>query len=62
MALWDLATGKNICFVDASTDNVTSVAFSPNGNFLFCGSNSHVGLWDIATRRQVRNLSQHTDV
>jgi hypothetical protein len=43
------------------TDEVTSVAFSPNGTLLASGSRKTIKLWDLATGREVRTLNGHTD-
>ncbi|GLW11450.1 hypothetical protein Misp01_65780 [Microtetraspora sp. NBRC 13810] len=44
------------------TDNLLSVAFSPDGRTLAAGGNDDmVRLWDVATRRPLATLAGHTD-
>jgi WD40 repeat protein len=44
------------------TDEVISVAFSPDGRaFLSGGSDKTLKLWDIATGREIRTFVGHTD-
>ena len=44
------------------TDQVTSVAFSPDGRQIVSGSDDQtLRLWDVATGEEVRQLSGHTD-
>ena len=43
------------------TDQVWSVAFSPDGRLLASGSYGEIRLWDVATGREVRTLKGHTD-
>jgi WD40 repeat protein len=43
--------------------SVTSVAFSPDGNYVLTGSKDHlVKLWDIFTGRELQTLKGHSDV
>ncbi|MEZ4632094.1 MAG: hypothetical protein R2880_15520 [Deinococcales bacterium] len=44
------------------TDDVWSVAFSPDGRSLASGSwDNSIKLWDIASQTQIASLMGHTD-
>jgi WD40 repeat protein len=74
--LWDvtMATGSLVLVrtLSGHTNWVFSVAFSPDGRLLASGSCGHselyrgcvqgeIKLWDVATGREVRTLTGHTD-
>lgn len=57
-----VATAKLKATLEGHTDNVWSVAFSPNGNMLASGSwDQTVRLWDVNTGRLLHTLTEHTD-
>jgi WD40 repeat protein len=61
--LWDVATGRELRTFSDHSDDVTSVAFSPDGTMLASGSNDNsVKLRDVATGRELRTLQTHADV
>jgi WD40 repeat protein len=70
--LWEVATGSLVRTLTGHTDYVNSVAFSPDGRLLASGScgqrdsggnciQGEIKLWDVASGREVRTLSGHTD-
>ena len=59
--LWDTATGASIATLEGHTNNVLSMAFSPDGTMLASGSSDNtVRLWDMATRTSIATLEGHT--
>jgi predicted NACHT family NTPase len=70
--LWEVASGREVRTLTGHTYWVLSVAFSPDGRLLASGScgkfDSHgnciqgeVKLWEVASGREARTLSGHTD-
>ena len=57
--LWDVVTGQSTTAFAGG--NVTSIAFSPNGDLLASGG-SDIWLWDVATGQLVATLTGHTGV
>jgi ADP-ribosylglycohydrolase len=63
LRLWDAATGALLRTFDAHTDDVTRVAFSPDGTRVLSGSASDdtIRLWDVATGTLLRTF-EHKSV
>jgi WD40 repeat protein/serine/threonine protein kinase len=73
--LWDVATGAEIRrfeghtynviaaevhHFDRYTNNITGVAFSPDGQTIATGDDTTVRLWDVATGAEIRRFEGHT--
>ena len=63
LKLWDATTGKEIRTFEGPTNQVSSVAFSPDGTRLAsAGGNKNHGelkLWDVATGKEVLTFKGH---
>jgi WD40 repeat protein len=56
--LWDVATGKEIRSFKGHSNEVKSVAFSPDGRFVLTGSmDGTARMWDASTARQIRSFA-----
>ena len=56
------ATGKCLKTLEGHSDDVRSVAFSPNGKMIVSGSRDDtVKLWSIVTGECLRTLKGHTN-
>ena len=59
--LYDAQTGEELDLLTGHTDQVYSVAFSPDGNTLASGSwDNTIHLWNAHTGEHIRTLSGHT--
>lgn len=57
--LWDVASGKTHD-ISLGKEDVTALAFSPNGRLLAIGSgNRDISLWDLDGNKKVASLSGH---
>jgi eukaryotic-like serine/threonine-protein kinase len=63
ISLVDLSTGTERWRINATTEVVTALAFSPDGRVLASGSGyseSAIRLWDVATGNEIGKLEGHT--
>ncbi len=60
--LWDAVTGALIRTFEGHSDQVRSVAFSPDGSRVLSGSaDNTIKLWDAATGALIRTFEGHSD-
>jgi WD40 repeat protein/energy-coupling factor transporter ATP-binding protein EcfA2 len=59
--LWDMKSGKSFSVLTGCSYS-TSVSFSTDGNMLASTDNDSVLLWDIKTRKELRNLKGHNEM
>jgi len=63
LKLWDVNTGSLVRSFAGHTDYVTSVAFSPDGQWALSGSNDNtLKLWEVNTGSLVRSFEGHTNL
>jgi len=61
ICLWDIQTGRSLRTPEGHSDNINSVAWSPDGQILASGSDDQtIRLWDIQTGRYLRTLKGHS--
>jgi len=49
--LWDVASGRVLRTFTEHSEDVRSVAFSPDGRTAASGSGKTIGLWDVTSGR-----------
>jgi WD40 repeat protein len=60
--LWDMSNGTKIRTFNGHSDEVESVAFSPDGKYIVSGSDDKepvLKLWDITTGREIKTMKGH---
>ena len=59
--LWDPATGKKLGSLGdkQNPQRIRALAFAPDGKTLVVGADNQVIVWDVATRKPVRQLQGH---
>jgi WD40 repeat protein len=60
MKLWEVSSGREIRTFQGHTDQVNSVALSPDGRYALAGSYDTIKLWEVSSGREIRTLG-HTD-
>jgi WD40 repeat protein len=61
VSVWDVETGRRVHELQGHGDEVTSVAFTPDGKRLVSGSfDRTVILWDLETGKEMRRFRGHT--
>jgi WD40 repeat protein len=61
LRLWDVASGKQLPWLENYTKTVHSLAFSPDGKLLATGGGDMtIRLWDMVTGKQVQMIEGHT--
>lgn len=59
--LWDTKTGKELTTFEEHKGYVSSLAFSPDGNTIFSGSNEGIiSLWDSKTGQKIQEFQGHS--
>jgi WD40 repeat protein len=62
IAVWDVATGKNLATWKAHTDSVPALAYSPDGQTMASGGyDKAVKLWDAKSHKNIATWTEHTD-
>jgi len=57
LILWDLTTGRELRTLTGHTNDVSSVAFSPDGKYALSGSwDQNIKLWDVETGKEIRTF------
>lgn len=62
--IWDLQTKERLSFLDEHSDQVSSLAISPDESKLFCGVNypgTGISVWNLETGKKVKTLPGHSN-
>jgi WD40 repeat protein len=57
--VWEVATGKQLLSMEGDGDRIRDLRYSPNGQYLASGGETHVWLWDAATGKKVQQFLGH---
>jgi WD40 repeat protein len=59
--VWSVSARKEVASLAGHTDDVWSVAFSPDGQHIVSGSDDKlVKVWSVSARKEVASLAGHT--
>ncbi|MFX0053059.1 MAG: hypothetical protein ACFE8U_17430, partial [Candidatus Hermodarchaeota archaeon] len=61
ISIWDGKTGNSIgSIANAHTNEILAITIDPTNTFMVSGSaDKHVKVWNIASRREIRNMTEH---
>jgi len=63
LKIWDAKTGKLVENLKGHTDNVTCLAWTPDGSTLISGEQDHsIRTWDTTTWQQIHVLTEHAHI
>jgi WD40 repeat protein len=63
IVLWNVETGAELGKLETKMDFVMSLAFTPDGQTLFSGSqHGKVRIWDLPSKQERRQLDSHTSL
>lgn len=61
LKIWDLATGTELLTLIGHSQEIRTIAISPDGKKILSGARDNtVRLWDVATGKELFRLSNHT--
>ena len=62
ITLWDIENGRVLYTFDAHSDDITSIAISPDGTqFLSGSSDTTIILWDLQLQKKIQTFAGHQD-
>lgn len=60
LKLWDVDSGKEICFFTGHQGSVNGCAFSPDGKTIVsCSNDESLKLWDVKSGKEIRTFAGH---
>lgn len=62
IAIWDLNAGRRLRTIKTNGKGVTAIALSKDGSKLSAGSGGVLGIYDVATARELHRIRAHFDV